>query len=138
MLPGFVEPTASGIGFSPQDVILNPAGFADFLVYVLAVTMLLLVLSPLVEIAARVSKRPLPPIADRARSIAAVAGLVLTVLVWLLVRYILGPRDSMLGPIDSHTVTDSAVWLTMYGYGVAALVYGARTWVLSRPNVAFG
>jgi hypothetical protein len=53
LLPWFVEPTASGIGTSPQDVILNPAGFADFLVYVLAATMLFLVLSPLVEIAAR-------------------------------------------------------------------------------------
>ncbi|HEY4868406.1 MAG TPA: hypothetical protein VII79_00220 [Candidatus Dormibacteraeota bacterium] len=138
LLPWFVEPTASGIGTSPQDVLLNPAGFADFLIYVIAATMLILVLSPLVEIAARIRKRQLPQIADRARLIAAVAGLALTVAVWLLVRYILGPRDSTLGPIDSHTVTDSAVWLTMYGYGVAALVYGARTWVLSRPNVAFG
>jgi len=30
------------------------------------------------------------------------------------------------------------VWLTMYGYAVAALTYGARKWVLAQGSLAFG
>jgi branched-chain amino acid transport system permease protein len=136
LLPWFVEPTASGIGTSPQDVIVNPTDIVDVLVYVLLVTMLILVLSPIAEIIARVRKRPFPRIVDRTRLILAIAGFVLTVLVFVLVRY--AGMASTLGPIDSHTITDSAVWLTMYGYGVAALTYGARQWVLAQGSLAFG
>src|SRR5437016_14259562 len=83
LLPWFVEPTSSGIGFSPQDAVLSaPMGPGAFLLYVLAVTMLLLVLSPLAEIAARITKRPLPLIADRVRLVVAVVGFVLTLVVW--------------------------------------------------------
>jgi len=137
LLPWFVEPTSSGIGFSPQDAVLSaPMGPGAFLLYVLAVTMLLLVLSPLAEIATRITKRPLPLIADRVRLVVAVVGFVLTLVVWFLIRVL--NEEPLFGPIDSHTVTDSAVWLTLYGYAIAALVYGARRWVVARGNVAFG
>src|SRR5438309_7872340 len=98
-LPWFVEPTASGIGSSPQDVLTNPSGVADYLVYILLVAMLLLVLSPLAEVVARIRKRPLPRIVDRARLIAALAGLALSIAVLLLVRY--AGIVSTLGPIDA-------------------------------------
>jgi branched-chain amino acid transport system permease protein len=137
LLPWFVEAFSGGIGFSPQDVVTSPpTGFATVLVYLLGVTMLFLALSPLFDIGARITKRPLPLRTDTFRLIAAVAGLVLTLVVWFLARVV--QEEPLFGTIHTHTITNSAVWLTLYGYGLAALAYGARSWVLSRPNVAFG
>jgi branched-chain amino acid transport system permease protein len=98
--------------------------------------MVILVFSPVAEIVARIRKQPLPPLADRARLIIAVTGFALTLAVFVLVRY--AGMDSSLGPIHPRTVTDSAVWLTMYGYAVAAMTYGARKWVLAQGSLAFG
>jgi branched-chain amino acid transport system permease protein len=137
LLPWFIGPFSAGAGFSPQDVVSSPpTGIGTFLAYVLGVAMLILVLSPLVELAARVTKRPLPLRADQLRLTAALAGLLLTIVVWFLV--IVVQEEPLFGPVTSRTVTDSAVWLMMYGYAVAAIAYGARRWVLTRPNLAFG
>jgi branched-chain amino acid transport system permease protein len=137
LLPWFVQPTASGVGFSPMDVVTSsPTGFGTILVYVLAVTMLILVASPVLELVFRSLKLPVPPRYDRVRAVAGVVGLALTVLVFLLTRVI--QEEPLFGPIHPHTVTDSAVWLTMVGYIMAAVAYGARGWVIRRPTVAFG
>jgi branched-chain amino acid transport system permease protein len=137
LLPWFLEPVSGGIGFSAQDaVVSSPTGIGTILVYVLAVTMLVLVLSPLGELVARFRKRKLGPRLDRLRFAAAIIGLALTVLVWVLVGLL--REEPLFGSLSSHAFTSSAVWLTMYGYGVAAVVYGARAWVLTHPNLTFG
>ena len=81
---------------------------------------------------------------DNVRAGVALVGLVVTVALWIVVSFTesvpsCGGNTSgtAFGCVDSRTVTDSAVWLTMYGYGVAVIVYGARQLVVARPNLAF-
>ena len=137
LLPWFVGPFSGGAGFSPQDVVSSaPTGVGTILMYVLGVTMLILVLSPLVELAGRFTGRHLGPRADRVRLIAAVTGLVAAILVWFLIGVV--NEEPLFGTPLNGTFTDSAVWLTMYGYGLGILAYGARQWTLTRPNLAFG
>ncbi len=137
LLPWFVGPFSAGAGSSPQDVVVSsPTGIGTILVYVLAVTMLILVLSPLAELGARFARRPLGRRADRVRLVAALTGLVLTIAVWLLVRVF--QEEPLFGTTSSNTTTDSAVWLTMYGYALAAIIYASRRWMITRPNLAFG
>jgi branched-chain amino acid transport system permease protein len=137
LLPWFIGPFSAGSGFSPQDVVTSsPTGLATFLTYVLAVAMVILVVSPLVELVARITKRQLGRRVDRLRLVAALTGLTLTIVVWLLAGII--NEEPAFGSITSRTVTDSAVWLMMYGFALAAIAYGARQWVLTRPNLAFG
>src|SRR2546425_8839594 len=122
LLPWFLSPVSGGIGFSPQDaVVSSPTGIGTVLVYVLGVTMLILVLSPVAELVMRNRTRRLSRHWDVLRFAAAITGLLLTVLVWLLIRII--QEEPLFGPVDSHTITNSAVWLTMYGYGVAAVAF---------------
>lgn len=137
LLPWFVGEYSSGVGFSPQDVVTSPpTGIGTFLIYILAVTMLILVLSPLADLSARFLKRPLPGSADTIRFVAAATGLVVTTLVWILIG--LANEEPLFGAALPGMYTDSAVWLTMFGYAIAMLTYGARGWVLTRPNLAFG
>jgi branched-chain amino acid transport system permease protein len=137
LLPWFIGPFSAGSGFSPQDVVSSPpTGLGTFLAYVLAVTMLILVVSPLVELAERITRRPLGPRADRLRLIAALTGLGLTIAIWLLFSVV--QEEPLFGAFTTGTITDSAVWLMMYGYGLAAIAYGSRQWVMTRPNLAFG
>ena len=137
LLPWFIGPFSAGAGFSPQDAVSSaPTGIGTFLMYVLGLTMLTLVVSPIAEFVARLMKKQLDVRADRIRAFAAVLGLILTVVVYVLVGVI--REEPLFGPLDSHTVTDSAVWLTMYGYGVAVVTYGFKRLVLTRPNLAFG
>jgi branched-chain amino acid transport system permease protein len=137
LLPWFVGPFSAGAGFSPQDVISSaPTGIAAFLTYALGVAMLILVLSPLVDFAAHLTKRALPARAHQVRLVTALTGLALTIIIWFLVGVV--QEEPLFGPITSRTVTDSAVWLMMYGFGLGAIAYGARRWVITRPNVAFG
>jgi branched-chain amino acid transport system permease protein len=196
LLPWFVAPTSSGIGFSPQDVVVSsPNGIDSVLVYPLAAGFLYCLLGALRDAAGPAARllgsawrglsrlastyllRQGPPVvvdrvadgdsptptalaamtrpvrsllsfvyrSDRVRLAVAVSGLVITSVIWLIVRVTeavpncgASQTGSAFGCIDSHTVTDSAVWLTMYGYALAALTYGARGWVLSRPNLALG
>ena len=136
LLPWFVGPFSAGVGFSPQDVVSSaPTGIATVLVYVMGLAMLVVLLSPVAELAARVRKRPLGARADMVRTIAAAAGLVASVLVYLLIGVI--GEEPAFGQLASNTVTDSAVWLTMYGFGLALFTYGGKQLVLTRPNLAF-
>ena len=136
LLPWFVEPTASGVGFSAMDAVASsPTGVGTFLIYILGVTMLALVVSPVAEVVARARRQPLPNRFDRLRVGIAAVGLLLTLLVFLLSRVF--REEPLFGPLDSHTVTDSAVWLTMLGYVIAAFAHGARGWVVQHPTFAF-
>jgi branched-chain amino acid transport system permease protein len=135
-LPWFVNDYSAGAGYSPQDAVISPpTGIGTFCIYVMAVTMLIVVLSPLFD--GIVGKRGtlLGRRADRVRLIAALVGFALTVLVWFLVSII--QEEPLFGPFLPGTYTDSAVWLTMYGYALAILIYGARPWILGRPSLAF-
>jgi branched-chain amino acid transport system permease protein len=136
LLPWFVRPTSSGIGFSPMDVVSSaPTGIGTFLVYLLGIGMLVMVLSPFAELFYRARKRAVPARMDQVRVLIAVFGLVCTVVVFLLTRVI--QEEQLFGPIDTFTITDSAVWLTMVGYVLAAAAYGLRGWVIRRPTTAF-
>jgi branched-chain amino acid transport system permease protein len=136
LLPWFVEPFSAGVGFSPMDVIAGgPVSIGSILVYLLGLAMLVVLLSPAAELRARVRKRPIDPRWDRIRLYVVAAGLVLTIVIFLLYRVI--QEEPLFGPVDSATITDSAVWLTMVGYIVAGLAYGARSWVTNHPNAAF-
>src|SRR5580704_14810935 len=98
----------------------------------MAVTMLIIVLSPLAE----GFGGPLFGVrADRVRFITALVGFALTVIIWFLVSII--QEEPLFGAFLPGTYTDSAVWLTMYGYALAAMIYGARSWILGRPSIAF-
>jgi branched-chain amino acid transport system permease protein len=138
LLPWFVNAYSAGVGFSAQDALVSPpTGIGTFLIYVLAVLMVVLVLSPLAEaLAPRLRGRPLGRTADRIRLIAALAGLALTAVIWLLVSVI--QEEPLFGSLGPGTFTDSAVWLTMYGFALVALAYGARPWVVGRQILAFG
>jgi len=138
LLPWFADAYSAGVGFSAQDALVSPpTGVGTVLIYILAVTMVVLVLSPLAEVLVpRLRGRPFGRTADRIRLIAALAGLALTAVVWLLVSVI--QEEPLFGSLGAGTFTDSAVWLSMYGYALAALAYGARPWVVGRQTLAFG
>jgi branched-chain amino acid transport system permease protein len=101
----------------------------------MAVTMLIIVLSPLADVIARMRGMTLGRRADRIRLYAALVGFALTVVVWFLISII--QEEPLFGPFLPGTYSDSAVWLTMYGYALGAFVYGARPWILGRPSLAF-
>jgi branched-chain amino acid transport system permease protein len=135
-LPWFVNDYSAGAGYSPQDAVISPpTGIGTFCVYIMAVTMLIIVLSPLAEAISGKRGTWFGQHADRVRFIAALVGFALTVIVWFLVSII--QEEPLFGAFLPGTYTDSAVWLTMYGYALAALVYGARPWVLGRASLAF-
>ena len=137
LLPWFVGPYSAGSGFSPQDtVVSSPTGVGTILMYLLAIAMVVLLVSPVVELVYRIRHRSVGRRADRARMYIALAGLALTAVVWFLYSVI--QEEPLFGSFSPGTITDLAVWLTMYGYALAALVYGARPWVVGRQTVAFG
>lgn len=135
-LPWFVHPFSAGVGFSPMDAVSTaPTGIGTLLVYLMAVCMVTLVASTIAEMVAARRKRSLPQTWDRWRLLIAVAGLVLAVVIWLL--YLVFEEEPLFGEFRPHVITDSAVWLTMLGYVFAAIAYGARRWVVRKPNAAF-
>ena len=135
-LPWFVGPFSEGVGFSPQDAISTaPTGIGTILLYVTGVCMLIVLLSPFVEFTLRARHRALDVRWDMVRAAASVVGLVLTVVVWILVRWI--NEEPLFGALPNGITTDSAVWLEMYGFGLAAITYGLKRLVLERPNVMF-
>jgi branched-chain amino acid transport system permease protein len=137
LLPWFVNAYSAGVGYSAQDALVSaPTGVGTLLIYVLAVMMVVLAVSPLAELVARLRGRPFGRTADRVRLIAALGGLALTTVIWLLVGVI--QEEPLFGSLGPGTFTDSAVWLIMYGYALAALAYGARPWVVGRQTLAFG
>jgi branched-chain amino acid transport system permease protein len=136
LLPWFVNDYSAGAGYSPQDaVISSPTGIGTFCIYIMAVTMLIIVLSPLVDGIAGRRGIVFGRRAARIRLYAALIGFALTVVVWFL--YSIVQEEPLFGAFLPGTYADSAVWLTMYGYALAALVYGARPWILGRPTIAF-
>ena len=137
LLPWFVNDYSAGVGYSAQDALVSsPTGIGTFCIYIMAVTVVILVLSPFAEAIARARGRAFGKRADRIRFIAALVGLALTAVVWFLVSVI--QEEPLFGAFTSGTYTDSAVWLEMYGFAMAALAYGARDWVVARQSVAFG
>ncbi len=136
LLPWFVEPFSAGAGYSAMDAAASgPTGIGGVLVDVLGVAMLVLLLSPIAEIVARVRKRPIPAHYDRVRALIAAAGLALTIAIFLLDRVF--AEEPLFGAVHAHTITDSAVWLTMIGYILGVIAYGIRPWVYRHPNAAF-
>lgn len=137
LLPWFVNDYSAGVGYSAQDALVSaPTGIGTFCIYIMAVTMLILVLSPIVEGVAGKRGRTFGPRADRIRLYAALIGLGLTAVVWFLVSVI--QEEPLFGSFTAGTYTDSAVWLEMFGYAMAALAYGMRSWVVARQTFAFG
>jgi branched-chain amino acid transport system permease protein len=135
LLPWFVEPFSAGVGFSPMDVVAGgPVSIGSILVYLLGIAMLVFLVSPFAELRARRRKQAIGPRWDRIRLYVAAAGLVLAIVIFLLYRVF--KEEPLFGPVDNVTITDSAVWLTMIGYIVAGLAYGARPWVTNHPNAA--
>jgi branched-chain amino acid transport system permease protein len=136
LLPWFVGPFSEGVGFSPQDAVSTaPTGFGTILLYVTGVCMLIILLSPIAEWVQRARHRPLPIRADMVRAAAGVVGLVLTIVVWILIRQL--NEEPLFGTLPPNPSTDSAVWLEMYGFGLAAVAYGLKPLVLERPNLMF-
>ncbi|HET9050259.1 MAG TPA: branched-chain amino acid ABC transporter permease [Candidatus Dormibacteraeota bacterium] len=136
LLPWFVGPFSGGVGYSPQDVVSSsPTGVASLMAYVLGVLMVVLVASPAVDLVARLTHRDLGRRADAVRGIAALVGLALAVGLWLLAGVV--KEEAAFGRLPVGAYADSAVWLTMYGYGLAAIVYGARRWIVANPTPAF-
>ena len=137
LLPWFVGPYDAGVGFSAQDALVSPpTGVGTVLIYVLAVAMVVLLLSPLAEVLMRLRGRPFGSRADRIRLYVELAGVVLTGIVWLLYRVI--QEEPLFGSVVPGEISDSAIWLTMYGFALAALVYGARKWVVARQTLGSG
>ena len=137
LLPWFVNDYSAGVGYSAQDALVSsPTGIGTFCIYIMAVAMVILVLSPFADAIARARGRAFGKRADRIRFIAALVGLALTAVVWFLVSVI--QEEPLFGAFTAGTYTDSAVWLEMYGFAMAALAYGARDWVVARQSVAFG
>ena len=136
LLPWFVEPFSAGAGYSAMDVVASgPSGIGAALVYVLGILMLVLLFSPVAELVARVRKRPLPARSDRIRALMAAAGLVITIAVFLIYRVF--EEEPLFGPFRPHTITDSAVWLTMIGYILGVIAYGFRPLLYRYPNATF-
>ncbi len=136
LLPWFVGSFSEGVGASPQDAIVSaPTGIGTFMLYVTGACMLIVLLSPVVEWIQRLRGRSLGRRADVVRASAAVAGLLLTALVWLLVRVV--NEEPLFGSLPTNPTTDSAVWLEMYGFAVAATTYGLKWLVMARPTVMF-
>ena len=137
LLPWFVGPYDAGVGFSAQDALVSsPTGIGTILIYILAVAMVILFVSPFAEAFMRFRGRRFGPRADRIRLYLGIAGVVLTGVVWFLYR-VLG-EEPLFGSLQPGEISDSAIWLTMYGFALAALVYGARPWVIGRQTLAFG
>ena len=121
-----------GSGYAPMDVIVSsPQGLAEICIYVMAVCMVGIIgISFWDKIRPHLARR-----LDLTRTALSVAGLVATVVAWAWVSLFNLPND--FGNV-SHAVTNSAVWLTMFGYATLSFVFVARGFVFRRPNVAFG
>ena len=137
LLPWFVEQTANGIGFSPQDAASSaPSGIGTILIYGLGAAMLLLLGGALFDIVCVLSHRGRPFRLPLVRAFIAVAGAVLTLGIFVLIGVV--REEPLFGDISSLAITDNAVWMTLIGFLVLAFVYGFRDWVLAHGQMAFG
>jgi len=137
LLPWFVGPFTEGVGFSPQDAASSaPTGIGTILLYILGICMLIVLLSPIYEwVQVGIRHRKLAIRADMIRAAAGIVGVVITLVVWVLVRWV--NEEPLFGQLPPRPITDSAVWLEMYGFALAAVAYGMRWLVLARPNLMF-
>jgi branched-chain amino acid transport system permease protein len=134
LLPWFVEPTSSGVGFSGQDAAVSFNGPGTLLLDLLGVCMVCLLVG-LAADAVRRRRSPQSPLPlTRARGAIALAGAALTLLIW----YIVGVQraEPLFGTISADAIADNAVWMTLTGFLVLAFAYGLRGWVLRHGGVA--
>jgi branched-chain amino acid transport system permease protein len=137
LLPWFVEQTANGIGFSPQDAVSSaPTGIGTVLVYIIGVAMLCLVAGVVYDLVCRVRRQGEPYRWSRARAVAALVGAAATLVVWVLIGVL--REEPLFGNISPQAVTDNAVWMTLTGFIALAFVYGLRPWVITHGQIAFG
>ena len=137
LLPWFVEQTSNGIGFSAQDAVSSPpTGIGTFVVYLVGLAMLGLVAFALYDLFHSVTHRGRPLGMWRLRTALAILGAVGTLVVWLLVGVL--REEALFGNLSSFAATDNAVWMTLTGFIVLALVYGFRPWVVTHGEIAFG
>jgi branched-chain amino acid transport system permease protein len=135
LLPWFVGAFTNGIGPSPMDVLASPlTSVGNLLVYLMFVAMLVVLLSPLADLLLRIRNTPAPHWLDVVRGTAGFGGLVLAIAIWVLTRW---GGQPIFGSIGISPISDSAVWLEWYGFGIAALTYTFRWLINARPNVTF-
>jgi branched-chain amino acid transport system permease protein len=136
-LPWFVEVTANGVGFSPQDVVSSsPTGIGTVFVYLIGVAMVALLVGAVYDLVCLRLHRGEPFRYSRARAALAAAGAVSTVVVW----YLIGVQreEPLFGNISSFALTDNAVWMELTGMTILAIVYGVREWIVAHAALAFG
>jgi len=137
LLPWFVEQTANGIGFSPQDVVSSaPTGVGTILVYVIGIAMVTLLAGVAYDVYCRLTHRGFPFRFVRFRAAIAITGAVTTVIVCVLVVLREEPLFGSLSSLATGT-PDNAVWMTLIGFTILGFVYGLRDWVVNHGQVAF-
>ena len=137
LLPWFVEQTANGIGFSPQDVVSSaPTGIGTVLVYVIGAAMVVLLAGVAYDAYCTLTRRGVPFRYSRTRAAVALVGAVGTVVVCVLVVSREEPLFGSLSPLATGS-PDNAVWMTLTGFTVLTFVYGLRDWVSAHGQVAF-
>ena len=136
LLPWFVEGTASGIGHSPQDVVVSaPTGVGYVLVVLMGVCMLALLAGLGFDVFAAQSKRRQPFLWARWRGIVALAGAASVLGIWALVG--LAREEPLFGDISADAHTDNAVWMALVGFCVLGFAYLARDWISAHGGYAF-
>ena len=134
-LPWFVEPTANGIGFSPQDVVSSsPTGVGTVLVYVMGAAMLALLAGLVVDAVAVYGHRGRALRYEGARAVLALTGVVCTLAIWVLIG--LSHEEPLFGALSASAQTDNAVWMTLTGFAICAFAYGLRPWIIRHTSVS--
>ena len=128
-LPWFVS-SYSGVGYSPMDVVVSvPQGIAEVGVYVMAACMLAVVVLILLE---RFLREPVDRRAIWRAGLSGL-GLVAALVVWSSADIFKIATD--FGSIKRAPITNSAVWMTFFGYATLFLTFSLRGWVRRHPNV---
>jgi branched-chain amino acid transport system permease protein len=135
LLPWFVEPTASGVGHSPVDVIVSsPTGVGWVAVWVLVVCMLALFAGIGYDVFSTMTGRAEAFRWSRVRAGLAALGGLCVLLVLLLVST---RAELVFGDQTTDALTDNAVWMTLVGFGLLTFAYGVRPWVVAHGGLAF-
>lgn len=140
LLPWFVEPTANGIGNSPQDALTQlfvggPTGIGSFLVLGMGLVELALIAGFTYDAVCVVTHRGQPWRWSRWRGMLAGVGAVLVVVIWYLVG--VQREEPLFGQLDPLALTDNAVWITLTGFVLLGLTYGLRPQVVEHSAIAF-
>jgi branched-chain amino acid transport system permease protein len=136
LLPWFPEPTANGVGFSPQDAAFSFTGVGTVLTWIIGVSMLALIAGAAYDAYALRTRRATPFRWLRERAVLAAAGVVSTLLIWYLIS--VQREEPLFGNISKFAVTDNAVWMTLIGFAALTLACGFRSWIIDHPTIAFG